>query len=80
MKTAITVRELIELLQDENPEAPVGAAYQYGDYGRTTCVTAIRRVREDDVYWSEYHNDYALSSRDEDDDPREPTIPMVVLS
>lgn len=38
----ITVSELIELLQDENPDARVIFAADYGDHGRTQQAIALR--------------------------------------
>jgi len=49
------VKELIEQLQDMNPEAEVHFAYGYGDHWRTTVAPAVSRVFQGQVQYSEYH-------------------------
>jgi hypothetical protein len=49
------VKELIEMLQDMNPEAEVHFAYGYGDYWRTTVAPAASRVFQGIVEFSDYH-------------------------
>jgi hypothetical protein len=49
------VKELIEQLQDMNPEAEVHFAYGYGDHWRTTVAPAASRVFQGQVQYSEYH-------------------------
>ena len=49
------VKELIEMLQDMNPEAEVHFAYGYGDHWRTTVAPAASRVFQGQVQYSEYH-------------------------
>jgi hypothetical protein len=49
------VKELIEQLQDMNPEAEVHFAYGYGDHWRTTVAPSASRVSQGLVQYSEYH-------------------------
>jgi len=49
------VKELIEQLQDMNPEAEVHFAYGYGDHWRTTVAPSVSRVSQGQVQYSEYH-------------------------
>jgi len=49
------VKELIEQLQNMNPEAEVHFAYGYGDHWRTTVAPAASRVSQGLVQYSEYH-------------------------
>ena len=51
----MNVKELIEQLQDMNPEAEVHFAYGYGDHWRTTVAPAASRVFQGQVQYSEYH-------------------------
>jgi hypothetical protein len=51
----MNVKELIEQLQDMNPEAEVHFAYNYGDHWRTEVAPKIDRVDEGVVEYSEYH-------------------------
>ena len=49
------VKELIEMLQDMNPEADVHFAYNYGDHWRTEVAPKVGSVDEGAVVYSEYH-------------------------
>jgi tRNA/tmRNA/rRNA uracil-C5-methylase (TrmA/RlmC/RlmD family) len=49
------VKELIEQLQDMNPEAEVHFAYGYGDHWRTEVAPKVDRVDMGAVVFSEYH-------------------------
>jgi hypothetical protein len=49
------VKELIEQLQDMNPEAEVHFAYGYGDHWRTTVAPRVSNVFDGVVQYSEYH-------------------------
>jgi len=51
----MNVKELIEQLQDMNPEAEVHFAYGYGDHWRTTVAPSASRVFQGQVQYSEYH-------------------------
>jgi len=60
------VKELIEQLQDMNPEAEVHFAYGYGDHWRTTVAPAASRVFQGQVQYSEYHRmDKMVEDEDE---------------
>jgi len=64
------VKELIEQLQDMNPEAEVHFAYGYGDHWRTTVAPSASRVSQGLVQYSEYHRMDKMVE-DEDDDSYE---------
>jgi len=49
------VKELIEMLQDMNPESDVHFAYNYGDHWRTEVAPKLSRVDNGAVVYSEYH-------------------------
>jgi len=51
----MNVKELIEQLQDMNPEAEVHFAYNYGDHWRTEVAPSVGRVDTGAVVYSEYH-------------------------
>jgi hypothetical protein len=51
----MNVKELIEQLQDMNPEAEVHFAYGYGDHWRTTVAPRVSNVFDGVVQYSEYH-------------------------
>ncbi len=70
------VSELIERLQQEDPEADVHFSYNYGDHWRTMVAPKVRTVEEAAIEWSDYHR--MPKQIDSDDD--EPFNPVVVLS
>lgn len=63
----MTVKELIEELQGFPPDAPVHLAYGYGDRVRTTCADGVATVGQDSLVYSEYHNTFKVTERDEDE-------------
>jgi hypothetical protein len=60
------VKELIEQLQDMDPEADVHFAYNYGDHWRTEVAPKVCRVDEGVVEYSEYHRMDKLVTDEED--------------
>lgn len=58
------VKELIEQLQNMNPNADVHFAYNYGDYWKTTVAPQIDKVEEGYVRHSDYHNMDAVLDMD----------------
>ena len=69
MKT-VTVAELIELLQEQDPNARVIFSTNYGDYHRTMQALPIcGEIEEAVIEKSAYSNSgFAVASTDEDDD------------
>jgi hypothetical protein len=61
------VAELIELLQQENPEADVHFSYNFGDYWRTQVAATVERVDLGRVAYSDYHNMHKVVSEQECD-------------
>ena len=49
------VAELIEMLQDMDPEVEVKFVYNYGDHWRTNVAQDINMIEEGEVAYSEYH-------------------------
>jgi hypothetical protein len=79
------VKELIEQLQEMNPEADVHFAYNYGDHWRTEVAPEVSRVDNGAVEYSEYHRmDKKLYYEDcydeETGEPKESLRRVVVLS
>lgn len=64
---ALTVGELIAELKEFPDDAPVHLAYDYGDHSRNTCADGVMNVEQKEVVWSEYHNTFKLTERDEDE-------------
>jgi hypothetical protein len=62
------VKELIEQLQDMNPEAEVHFAYGYGDHWRTEVAPKVDRVYTGAVVYSEYHRMDKIAEDDTDFD------------
>ena len=64
----MTVKELIEKLQDFDPQREVEFAYNYGDYWRTEVTKHIIEVEEEAVTYSDYHRmNKVVDSREDDD-------------
>ena len=68
------VRELIEQLQNHDPEAEVHFAYNYGDHWRTQVAPVVEAVDELYVKHSDYHNMPRLIDDDEIDDGQRPVV------
>ena len=49
------VEELIEILQEYDPESDVHFSYNYGDHWRTQVAPKVTDVNECAVAYSEYH-------------------------
>lgn len=64
---ALTVKELIEELQGFPDDAPVHLGYGYGDRVRTTCADGVMNVEQKEVVYSEYHQTFKVTERDEDE-------------
>lgn len=56
----MTVAELIEELQEFDPEMPVHFAYPSGDYWKTTLTKPVSVVEIGTVEWSDYHRENRL--------------------
>ena len=76
----MTVKELITALQNEDPDAQVHIAYNYGDHWRTTVAPKARCVEECAVVYSEYHSMPKIVERDdeEDENPERPEMVVVI--
>ncbi|MCR4301814.1 MAG: hypothetical protein NUV51_09405 [Sulfuricaulis sp.] len=76
----ITVGQLIEALQDQDPEAQVVFSTDYGDHSHTEQALPLRgRCESVTITKSAYSNSgFAIAEPDEDDD--EPTDTFVRIS
>jgi len=72
------VRELIEILEDFDPDAEVGIAYNYGDIGGTIVAKGVATVGERVIRWSEYHRAHRVVSVDDSEESDDKQ--MVLLS
>jgi hypothetical protein len=75
------VKDLIEQLQDMDPELEVHFEYGYGDYWRTQVAPKVSTVDVGTVAYSEYHRMDKIVEPDWDDEEDEPkeTLRSVVL-
>lgn len=77
----MNVQELIEQLQDMDPETEVMFQYNYGDYWRTEVAQEVGSVRHDEVVYSEYHRMHKLIDEGNcDDDDGQEVKRAVILS
>ncbi len=73
----MTVKELIESLEDFDPNMEVKFAYNFGDYWGTKVASEIDYVDEGQVRYSSYHRmDKVVNDIDEEDD----TKTVVIIS
>lgn len=73
--TKMTVKDLIEKLQEFAPDAEVHIAYSYGDHWRTQVAPAVTAAEETQVEWSEYHRmDRIVDDEDYDDERIRPVV------
>ena len=81
----LTVKELIEVLENEDPEMPVVFASDYGDIGHTQQVHGIDgEIEEEPIHESAYsHTGWAVPNHDrerpEDADEEEDDAPRVLV-
>ena len=76
------VKDLIEQLQSQNPDAEVHFSYNYGDHWRTQVAPSVDRVDLALVKYSEYHRMDKLMDEDdmyEDEGDYEGTRRVVVI-
>ena len=60
------VSDLIELLQEMDPDATVRFAYNYGDRSRTMVTPEVESVEMGFVAPNAYVNDYAVADDNDD--------------
>jgi len=73
----MTVKELIESLQDFDPNMEVKFAYNFGDYWGTEVANNVTEIDEGQVRYSDYHRmDKVVDDIDEEDD----TKTVVIIS
>jgi len=76
------VKDLIEQLQSQNPNAEVHFSYNYGDHWQTQVAPTVDRVDLALVKYSEYHRMDKLMDEDnmyEDEGDYEGTRRVVVI-
>ena len=61
------VSELIDLLQDEDPDMEVHFAAPSHDYWKTTLAPAARSVTTTRISHSAYHQDWKIADHVDDD-------------
>lgn len=77
------VKELIEILQEYDPEMEAHTSYSYGDYWHTQVAPKVQYLEEREIVWSEYHRmpkvvEFGDSDMD-DGDPDKETLQRVLL-
>jgi hypothetical protein len=66
------VKDLMEYLEDFDPESEVVFSYNYGDHWRTQVAAPVEYIDEGQVVYSEYHRQDKVVERDEDEEDSEP--------
>lgn len=72
------VREMIAKLEQEDPEAEVHYAYDYGDHWNTEVAPGVGYVGPGEVVYSDYHRMDKLVEEDGDGDGKVRSV--VILS
>lgn len=78
MLKTITVRELIESLQGEDPDMPVVFASNYGDRGRTKQAHGLRGRVEETVLVQSGYSDSGYAIADNDDETQDDNIVLCI--
>lgn len=73
------VRDLIEELENFDPESEVVFSYQYGDYWNTTVASPAEYIDEGTVTYSEYHRQDKVVEMDDDETDSDNRIRNVVI-
>ena len=74
------VSELIELLENLDPEMEVMFEHPSHDYWRTVLASDILRVEENTVRYAEYHRQHVLAEGyDEDEEASDPRKQVVLI-
>lgn len=68
------VSDLIELLQEMDPDATVRFTYNYGDHGRTMVAPEVESVEMGVVAPNAYVDDYAMIDDLDDNDNAEQAV------
>lgn len=76
----MTVEEVIDALQGQDPKAKVRFAYNYGDHCRTTVAAPVYRVEEGEVARSDYHRMDKVVEEEYRDGERNEIRKVVILS
>jgi hypothetical protein len=64
----MTVQELIETLQDFDPNMKVKFAYNFGDYWRTEVAREVNDVEYGETRFSDYHRMHKVVQNTDDED------------
>jgi hypothetical protein len=73
------VKDLIEELENFDPNSEVVFSYGYGDYWNTTVAAAAEYIDEGHVVWSEYHRQDKVVEMEEDEMDSDGRIRSVVI-
>ena len=78
IESTLTVGQLIEKLKNLDPALPVLTAYPAGDHWRNTLAGVVHRVTEEEVVWSDYHEQWKMPKDSRDDDHEKSTSAVVL--
>ena len=74
------VSELIERLENLDPDMEVMFEHPAHDYWRTVLASEVSQVSENTVRYAEYHRQYVLAEGyDEDEEATDPRIKVVLI-
>lgn len=76
---AMTVGQLIEMLEDYDKDAVVVYQYPSGDYWRTVLASTVQEVGQATVEYSEYHRQLSLVEDEDKCDDKEEIASVVMI-
>ena len=75
----MTAQELIEILQDLDPETEIYVQHTAGDYWRTKLASPIENGDYGKVTYSSYHNQHKVSDGDYESEYDDDDTPEVFI-
>ncbi len=63
----VTVKDLIEMLSEQDPNLPVVFGYDYGDHCHSTIAGKVHHVDIGTIRYSEYHRQHVVANEKEEE-------------
>jgi len=75
----MTVKDLIEELEDFKSDSEVFFSYDYGDHAHTIVVSDINGVEKQNLIYSDYHQMLRIADREDSEEEPENISTGIVL-
>lgn len=80
VKTSITVKDFLEMLEGQDPEAEVFIKHIAGDYWRTPLASPISDIEEGQLEYSDYHQQMKVIDSEEDFDEESKGCVLITIN